>query len=92
MESLTLPGYVVEVPLSPTLADAPPEVPVLLGVPQLPRARARRLAELGLRPGAWVTVLHRTTGGGRLIGIGQTRIALDRETSAALPVTYEGSA
>lgn len=86
MDSLTSDGYVGRVPLPPTLADARPEVPVLLGTPQLPVARARRLAELGLRSGARVTVLHRTAGGGRLVAIGQTRIALDRETLAALPV------
>lgn len=59
---------------------------MILGMPQLPAARARRLAELGLRSGARVTVLHRTAGGGRLVAVGHTRIALDRATLAELPV------
>ncbi len=46
----------------------------------LGRASRLRLAELGLRPGALLTVLARTAGGGRLVGIGTTRLALDRAT------------
>jgi ferrous iron transport protein A len=37
-----------------------------------------RLAELGLRPGVVLRVLTRTPGGGRVIGIGAGRIALER--------------
>jgi ferrous iron transport protein A len=74
------------VPSSPTLADATPQVPVVLGVPQLTAPQTRRLAELGLRAGGRVTVLHRTAGGGRLVAVGHTRIALDRQTLTGLPV------
>jgi ferrous iron transport protein A len=46
----------------------------------------RRLAELGLRPGAEVSVMRRTAGGGRLLGIGSSRMALDRATLRSLHV------
>lgn len=36
----------------------------------------RRLAALGLRRGAEVTLLHATSGGGRVVLVGGTRIAL----------------
>ena len=52
----------------------------------LPVAERLRLAEFGLRPGAVVTVLARTSGNGRLIGLGQSRIALDRRTAARMTV------
>ena len=45
-----------------------------------------RLAALGLRPGAEVSVLRRTSGGGRLLGIGPSRFAVDQATLAALVV------
>lgn len=45
-----------------------------------------RLAELGLRVGAVVTVVSRTAGGGRVVGLGTSRIALDRTTSCRLAV------
>ena len=47
-------------------------------------ASGGRLAELGLRPGARIQVLMRTTGGGRVVGIGLIRLALDRVTLGAL--------
>jgi Fe2+ transport system protein FeoA len=46
----------------------------------------RRLAELGLRPGADVLVMRRTAGGGRRLGIGHSRMAIDRVTSRSLHV------
>jgi ferrous iron transport protein A len=36
------------------------------------------LAELGIRAGEPVAVLHRTAGGGRVVGVADTRIALSR--------------
>jgi Fe2+ transport system protein FeoA len=48
--------------------------------------RARRLAEVGLRPGALVAVLRRTSGDGRLLGLGLARMAVDRATATALLV------
>ena len=62
-----------------------------LSLGRLPRASALRLAQLGLRAGAQVTVLARTTGGGRLVGVGATRIGLDRETSRQLELLVGGA-
>lgn len=47
---------------------------------------SRRLAELGLRPGAEVQVMRRTSGGGRLLGVGHSRMAVDRATLRSLDV------
>lgn len=69
-----------------TLAGQPVGRRVVLGTPLLDAARTRRLAELGLRAGVEVLVLHRTAGGGRVLAVGDTRIALDRGTLRSLPV------
>lgn len=47
---------------------------------------SRRLAELGLRPGADVRVMRRTSGGGRLLGLGHSRMAVDLATLRSLDV------
>ena len=52
----------------------------------LPRAHGLRLAQLGLRAGAQVVVLARTAGGGRVVGVGTTRVGLDRATCRHLQV------
>ena len=66
------------------LASVPPGTAGRLALGTLPRTSGLRLAQLGLRAGAAVTVLARTSGGGRLVGIGTTRIGLDRDTSRQL--------
>jgi ferrous iron transport protein A len=68
------------------LGDVPPGGYALLEAPDVPTAMARRLAELGLRAGERVQVMHRTAGGGRLLAVGDTRIAVDRQTARAIPV------
>jgi ferrous iron transport protein A len=70
-----------------TLDQAPRRTPLVVRRPQLPTPRARRLAELGLRPGVVLTVLRRTAGGGRLVAIGDARVAVGRETARALDVS-----
>ena len=50
------------------------------------RQQARRLAELGLRPGVEVTIVQKTSGGGRVIKLGQSRYALDATVLAKFPV------
>lgn len=70
----------------PTLADVPVGTRVVLGRPGGTTARARRLAELGLRAGARVHVVQRTAGGGRLVAVEDARIALDRGTLRLVPV------
>ncbi|HMC41020.1 MAG TPA: FeoA family protein [Acidimicrobiales bacterium] len=66
------------------LASVPPGTAGRLELGTVPRTSGLRLAQLGLRAGAAVTVLARTSGGGRLVGIGTTRIGLDRDTSRQL--------
>lgn len=46
------------------------------GIGLSPRT-GRRLAELGLRPGARITPMARTSGGGLIVRVGGVRIALD---------------
>lgn len=70
-----------------TLATAPCNVPLVLGEAALPAPRRLRLAELGLRAGATVTVLRRTAGGGRILGIGDARVALGHGVLTSMPAT-----
>lgn len=49
--------------------------------------RRRRLAEIGLRPGAVVRVLHRSAGGGRVLAVGDVRVAVDRSALRLLAAT-----
>jgi ferrous iron transport protein A len=72
------------------LASLPPGAGGTLGLGRVVRAHGLRLAQLGLRAGAQVTVLGRTAGGGRVIGVGSTRIGVDRETSRRLEVLVPG--
>lgn len=44
----------------------------------------RRLAEMGVRVGAHVKVLYRTTGGGRVLSVDGARIAIDSRLAAAI--------
>lgn len=70
-----------------TLDAVPSGTTVVLARPTVPAARERRLAELGLRSGERVTVLHRVAGGGRLVAVDDARIALGRALLRAFPVT-----
>lgn len=94
--SLTFPRYRGGVPTTAcpdalSLASAPTGATGVLGLGTLPRSSGRRLAQLGLRAGAGVTVLARTAGGGRLVGVGTTRIGLDRDTSRQLELCLGGA-
>ncbi len=68
------------------LGDVRPGGFAVLETPDVPTSMARRLAELGLRAGERVQVMHRTAGGGRLLAVGDTRIAVDRQTARSIPV------
>lgn len=59
---------------------------VLLAGSVLDTGQARRLVELGLRPGATVRVMMRTAGGGRVLGVENLRIVVDRHTLGSIPV------
>jgi Fe2+ transport system protein FeoA len=73
-------------PSQPTLADVPVGSRATLRGSLLSAVRTRRLAELGLRPGAEVTVLLLTSGRGRVVALAEDRIALDRHTLHGLYV------
>jgi ferrous iron transport protein A len=62
---------------------------VLAPGPALDARHARRLVELGLRPGATVRVIMRTAGGGRVLGVDNLRIVVDRTTVGSIPVTVQ---
>ena len=51
----------------------------------------RRLAELGIRPGAGLQILSRTSGGGAILAIGDDRIAVSRQVLATIEVGAEVS-
>jgi ferrous iron transport protein A len=78
-------------PLAASLAAVPVGASGALALGRLPRSSGSRLAQLGLRAGAVVTVLARTAGGGRLVATGTTRIGLDRETSRQLELLVPGA-
>lgn len=63
-----------------TLDEAPTGVRMeVLGNRAGSPAVARRLAELGIRPGAVVAILSRTSGRGAILAIADDRIAVARE-------------
>lgn len=72
------------------LASLPPGACGVLDLAGVPPTHRLRLAQLGLRAGARVTVLGRTAGGGRLVGSGTTRVGLDAGTSRRLALTVDG--
>ncbi len=49
-----------------------------------PTALTRRLSELGLRVGSHVRCVQRTSGGGRIVDVAGSRIALGREVLESL--------
>ena len=50
-------------------------------------AVSRRLAELGIRPGARLRILSRTSGGGAIVAIGDDRLAVSRAILTSVEVT-----
>jgi Fe2+ transport system protein FeoA len=52
-------------------------------------AVTRRLAELGIRPGADLQIQSRTSGGGAILAIGDDRIAVSRQILAGIEVGPE---
>jgi ferrous iron transport protein A len=52
-------------------------------------AVTRRLAELGIRPGATLRIQSRTSGGGAILAIGDDRIAVSRQILASIEVGAE---
>ncbi|MGP5497969.1 FeoA family protein [Corynebacterium flavescens] len=52
----------------------------------LSRPMRQRMAELGLRAGTHIAICQKTAGGGRVLRIGNTRYAVDKDTSKQLMV------
>ena len=61
------------------LASAPLDAPLTLVGIDGAEGNRRRLVTLGLREGAQFRLLTRTIGGGRIVLVGGSRIALSRE-------------
>lgn len=71
--------------MSPVSLDsAPLNTPMTLVAAGGPLEVRRRLSSLGLRPGVTVSLLHRTSGGGRIVSVGIGRVAVAREVLASL--------
>ncbi|MCA0435455.1 MAG: ferrous iron transport protein A [Actinobacteria bacterium] len=69
---------------SRTVADAPLGATLSVASIAAEGPAQRRLAELGIRPGARVAVLRRTAGGGRILGVADSRVALDAGTARTI--------
>jgi ferrous iron transport protein A len=72
--------------LATTLADTPVGGRATVVASTADPALTRRLAELGIRPGAPLTVVQRTAGGGRVIDTGSARYAVDHRTLSLIGV------
>lgn len=67
------------------LLDAPQGTAVVVAL-DLAEGPAGRLRELGVRVGATVEVLRRTSGGGLVVGVAGSRVALDRASARSIRV------
>jgi Fe2+ transport system protein FeoA len=70
-----------------TLDDAPLGERALVACADVEGALGRQLADLGLRSGEPLTPLHRTPGGGPVLAVGDTRLALARSVLRRIDVT-----
>lgn len=66
------------------LVDVPVAAQVRLDTSGCAPSCRLRMAELGLRAGSVVTVVGRSSGGGRVMQLGMARVAVDRSTACAL--------
>ena len=67
-----------------TLADAPLATP--LTVVHVPLALARQLSRMGLRQGTSFEVVRRSSGGGRVVAVAGSRVALGGSVLRAVAV------
>jgi ferrous iron transport protein A len=74
-----------------TLGAAPLRSPLTLVACLIEPALRSRLATLGLRCGSPVEVIQRTAGGGRIIGVASSRIAMDASVLSQLHVRMSSS-
>jgi ferrous iron transport protein A len=68
------------------LADAPARTPLTLVTCLIDTSLRTRLATLGLRTGSPLEVVLRTAGGGRVVSVAGSRIAMDRSVLQQLHV------
>lgn len=73
--------------MTATLAACALRTGLRVDVVDAPHATRRRLAELGIRPGARVEALATTAGGGRIVSVSGSRIAIDRSTAVGIAVS-----
>jgi ferrous iron transport protein A len=57
----------------------------------LPDSASRRLLELGVRVGATIEVHRRTSGGGIVVGVAGSRVALDRTSAQSIEIEQGGA-
>ena len=69
-----------------TLAGAPLGVPLTIADTGVTGPAGKRLAMMGVRPGALVTVMLRTSGGGRVLDVAGARLAVGRDLLGRLSV------
>lgn len=70
-----------------TASDAPLREPLTVASVAAETRALRRLAELGIRPGATVEVLRRIAGGGRIVSVAGSRVALDAATARTIQLS-----
>lgn len=67
-----------------TVSDVPLGEVFHVGAVSAPPRVLRRLAELGVRAGTQLTVLRRTAGGGRILAVAGSRVAVDAWTARTI--------
>lgn len=68
------------------LIEVPPGMEARVTSIHVPEAPRLRLGEMGLRQGALVRVIQKVGAGGRLLGMGVSRLAIDRATARSVEV------
>ncbi|AWB83321.1 FeoA family protein [Corynebacterium liangguodongii] len=69
------------------LVDVPVGARAIIGGDTFDPRGSRRLRELGMRPGASVTVVQKTSGGGRIVSVGAHRYALGAQALRSITVS-----
>lgn len=70
-----------------SLASAPLGTPLVVVCLRAEPDVVRRLGTLGIRPGVPIEVMHRASGGGRVVSVGGARLALARSVLEAIDAT-----
>ncbi|EEI16130.1 FeoA family protein [Corynebacterium lipophiloflavum] len=69
------------------LIDVPVGAQAVIDEHTLDASTSQRLRELGMRPGASVTVVQKTSGGGRVVRVGSARYALGVQALRSIGVS-----